>query len=179
MDRRRQLMQQWQDGRLGAAEAQAVACMVANDPVLAAEVQQSDAIDAALKIHVLDRQVMQPQVFAERIMDALPNRPPATMVRVRLVDILVAFVVCTLATGTYALAGMTLRHQAAVVWIALISVILGGLLLTLPQLVRSVEAGLWTRIMRRPVMVSQGDVLVMRCLGLVVAGGGAWLMLSA
>ncbi len=176
MDRREHLIQQWHDGRLGSAEAAAVARMVADDPLLQAQADALAQLDAGLKDLGQAQRASDPQELAARIALRLPNRPPVTAIRFSVLDLILATVVVVLGVGTYALAGVTLSHSSSLIWIAIISVTLGLCLVSLPQLFRQVEAGLLETVLRRPVVATRTDALLCRCIGFVIAGGGLWLL---
>jgi hypothetical protein len=174
MDERDRLLQRWQDGRLGAAEGAAMERMARDTPPLQRQVDALAALDADLRqLHAPHRAA--PDLTAQ-VMARVPQRPPAGIARLSWLDLVLFSAIASLGAGTYALAGLSLSRSVTVLWIAGLSVVLGLLLVALPQAFREFETGLWSRVLQRPVLVSRIDVLVYRCLGLVIAGGGWWLL---
>jgi hypothetical protein len=119
-----------------------------------------------------DRDIAEAQVH--RILARLPQRGPQALAGLSWGTVLV-FAAATIAVGAwFGLAG-TVSDLIPLTIVAYTSLVMGYLLMVYARQLRGLEAGLWERLLHRPVPVRPSDVLTYRAVAVLIIIGGIWL----
>jgi hypothetical protein len=91
--------------------------------------------------------------------------------------LLSAVLVMTIAVALLGLMG-SVRDMLPLGLVTIVTVGLGGLLLIFARQWRAVEAGLFQRLLRKPIPVTPADVFSYRAVAVVLVAGGIWLSIG-
>lgn len=169
------LLQRLIDGELSRHEAAGLAQLMQGRPELAE--QERKLRDLAVLMS-LDARHEDGEALRSAILLRLPARPPRAEARVRPLDVLYAGLVIALISTTFAVLKVMTDQAMLLAVLAIISLVAGLALLLMAGWLRQTEAGMLSRLLRRPIAIGPGDVLVYRAVGLALALGGFWLVYS-
>jgi anti-sigma factor RsiW len=163
------------DGRLDAAEARALDAHCEHDPERQRLSRSLDALHTDLQQLARSRRnAVAERALVERIAAALPTTVPARATALSIGHVLTASAAGVLVAMVFA--AMSIQRDLLPLGLVTMGAVLSGLaLMLLARPLRQVEAGLLERLLARRVMVTSGDVLVVRSVGFALVVGGIWL----
>ncbi|MBA3684829.1 MAG: hypothetical protein H0W72_06260 [Planctomycetes bacterium] len=169
------LLQRYVDGELGADQAAAVGHLVAADAGAAARLRRFEGADRLLAEHADGLPSTDADEFLRSIMRGVPQQPPKRHASVRLGDVLLA----SSLVATFALlAGLsrTCADLVPLTLVALVSMIVGLVLVAAAKPLIQGERALLGRILGKRVGVGEGGVLAYRVAGVAIVLGGIWMV---
>jgi anti-sigma factor RsiW len=163
------------DGELNAGEASAIERSLRDRPDLAAEHQALSGLHRAMTAAARPIDPERHHALLARITERLPDHRPAAYASLRPADILYTTMVLISIGLGYGLVGTFLHQSLIVVAFAVVSVVVGCLMIVLASMLRRAESGILSQLLRKPVVIGPADALVYRATGLGLAVGGIWL----
>jgi hypothetical protein len=170
-------LQRLVDGELSRQEAAGLARLQQERPELADQERRLRDLAVLMRLESA-RAPHAHEELRSAILLRLPARPPRAEARVRPLDLAYAGLVIGLIAATFAVVKVVADQAMLLAILAVISLMAGTGLLLMAGWLRQTEAGMLSKLLRRPVAIGPGDVLVYRAVGLALAVGGLWLAYS-